>query len=192
MPEGKKRAQIILAGVGGQGVLFATRIFSDLGLKLGLAVTGSETHGMSQRGGSVLSHLKLGDFHSPLIRHGAADILYSFDKNEAYRTLKFVKEGGLCFVNLPEDDKLDPKIRNYLKRKKIRLETCDASGEAARLGSIRAANLVLIGYSFGTGLVPFQEMDLRSILESVSRKGDLERNLEAFKLGIKAGKLVKE
>ena len=80
MPEAKMRTQMILAGVGGQGILFATKIFSELGLKIGLSVTGSETHGMSQRGGSVISHLKLGSFHSPLIRTGSADLLYSFDK----------------------------------------------------------------------------------------------------------------
>ena len=184
MPKAKIKSQIILAGVGGQGILFSTRVFSELGLKLGLTVTGSETHGMSQRGGSVLSHLKLGAYHSPLIRHGAADILYSFDKNETYRTLKFVKEGGLCFVNLPDDDQLDPKIRNYLKRKQIRLETCDASGEADRLGSIRAANLVLIGYSVGLGLFPFRDKDVRVVLESVSRMRDTATNIKAFEVGI--------
>jgi indolepyruvate ferredoxin oxidoreductase beta subunit len=182
------RIQMILAGVGGQGILFSSRIFSELGLNLGLGVTGSETHGMSQRGGSVLSHLKLGAFHSPLIRHGAADILYSFDKNETYRTLKFVKEKGLCFVNLSDDDRLDPKIMSHLKRKQIRLETCDASGEAARLGSIRAANLVLIGYSVGTELVPFRDKDVTVVLRSVSRRRDIDRNLKAFKIGIKKAK----
>ena len=184
MPAKKLRTQMILAGVGGQGILFATRVFSELGLQLGLAVTGSETHGMSQRGGSVLSHLKLGTFHSPLIRHGSADILYSFDKNETYRTLKFLKEQGLLFVNLPADDRLDPKIMSYLKEKQIRLETCDASGEAARLGSIRAANLVLIGYSVGSGLVPFRDRDVRVVLESVSRKRDTATNIKAFEVGI--------
>ena len=96
-----KRVQIIIAGIGGQGILFFSKIFSNLGLKLGLNVMGSETYGMSQRGGSVMTHLKLGDFQSPLVRTGAADFLYSLQGDETYRALKFLKEGGVCFVNLP-------------------------------------------------------------------------------------------
>lgn len=179
---------MILAGVGGQGILFSSKIFSELGLRLGLQVVGSEIHGMSQRGGSVMAHLKLGAFHSPLIRTGGADFLYSFEKNETYRALTFVKNAGVCFVNLPDGDGLDPKIRNHLKRKQIKLKTCDASGEAARLGSIRAANLVLIGYSFGTGLIPFRDKDVRAVLESVSRREDIGRNLKAFEFGLKRAK----
>lgn len=182
------KAQMILAGVGGQGILFSSRIFSELGLKLGLPVVGSETHGMSQRGGSVVAHLKLGTFHSPLIRTGTADFLYSFEKNETYKALRFIKKGGLCFVNLPSEDQFNRKILNYLKTKQIAFKAFDANGEAMKTGSIRVANIVLIGYSVGTGLVPFREKDLRSVLASLSRKGDLDRNLRAFRAGIKAGK----
>jgi len=139
------KAQVILAGVGGQGILFSSKIFSELGLKLGLRVLGSEIHGMSQRGGSVISHLKLGPFLSPLIRHGAADILYSFDKNETYRALRFIKNGGVCFVNLPSQERFHKKILDHLKTKQIVFRAFDASGEAIKTGSIRAANIVLIG-----------------------------------------------
>lgn len=185
------KAQMILAGVGGQGILFSSRIFSELGVKLGVTVVGSETHGMSQRGGSVMAHLKLGAFHNPLIRTGAADFLYSFDKNETYKALKFMKNGGVCFVNLPCEEQFHQKIRNYLKTKQIALKAFDASGEAIKIGSIRVANIVLIGYSVGTDLVPFRKKDLRSVLTFVSRKGDLDRNLRAFEAGVHAGKLVK-
>ncbi len=186
------RLQMILAGVGGQGILFSSRIFSELGLKLKLSVMGSETHGMSQRGGSVISHLKLGPFYSPLIRSSTADLLYSFDKNETYKTLKFLKEGGVCFANLPGGDRFDQKILNYLKTKKITFNAFDASGEAAKLGSVRAANIILIGYSVGTGLVPFEDRDLRAVLKSVSRKKDLKMNLEAFEAGFQQGSRIKD
>ena len=182
------KAQIILAGVGGQGILFSSKIFSELGLKLGLKVVGSEIHGMSQRGGSVMAHIKLGAFHSPLIRAGTADFLYSFEKSETYRALKFIKDGGVCFVNLPCAEQFNQKILNYLRTKQIVFKAYDASEEAIKTGAIRVANIVLIGYSVGTGLVPFQEKDLRSVLTSVSRKGDLDRNLKAFEAGITAGK----
>lgn len=177
------KIQIIFAGIGGQGILFSSRIFSQLGLKLGLDVMGSETHGMSQRGGSVIAHLKLGDFQSPLIRSGAADILYSFDEHETYRTLIFLRRGGTCFANLMSSDRFDRNVMNHLKKKKITLVTYDAGGTALKMGSIISTNIVLIGYSVGTGLVPFQYKDLKNVLDSVSRKKSLETNLKAFEAG---------
>lgn len=182
------KVQIILAGVGGQGILFSSKIFSELGLKLGLNIMGSETHGMSQRGGSVTAHLKLGDFHSPLIGTGAADILYSFEENETYRTLKYLKNGGICFVNLASLGRFDQNILNHLKDKKIHFLAFDASRAAMNIGSILAANIVLIGYSAGTGLIPFTYKDLRWVLESVSRKKNLDINLKAFETGFQEGK----
>jgi len=181
------KTQIILAGIGGQGVLFASRIFSELGLKLGLNVLGSETHGMSQRGGSVLSHLKLGDFHGPLIRTGAADILYSFAEEETYRSLKFLKNGGICFVNLKDPKRFDPAILSYLEGKDIVFRAFDAGEAASRIGFARSANIGLIGYSVGSKLVPFEYDDIKSVVESVSRPKALEMNLKALEIGIRQG-----
>lgn len=179
--------QIILSGIGGQGILFASKIFSELGRTVGVGVMGSETHGMSQRGGSVTAHLKLGEFMSPMIKAGNADILYSFDEHEAYRTLDYVRPGGLCFVNLPGRKRLDNAVLSHLKRKKIRLFTFDASGLAAEMGARRSANIVLIGYSAGTGLVPFQDNELRDVIRCVSPERSMEKNLEAFQRGVEAG-----
>jgi len=178
--------QIVLAGVGGQGILFAARIFSQLGLKLGLSVMGTETHGMSQRGGSVVAHLKLGVYKSPMIRAGTADILYSFEKNETYKNLKFLRQGGLCFVNLSSSDRFDEKILHHLENKNITYMAYDASGSALKMGSLRSANIALIGYSVGTGLLPFKSDDLKGILESVSQKTNVESNLKVFEAGFNA------
>jgi indolepyruvate ferredoxin oxidoreductase beta subunit len=178
--------QIVLAGVGGQGILFAARIFSELGLKLGLDVMGSETHGMSQRGGSVVAHLKLGAFKSPMIRVGGSDILYSFEEKETYRNLKFLRRGGLCFVNLASADRFDDKILNHLENKEITFRAYDAAGIASKMGSIRSANIALIGYSMGTGLLPFKYKDVKCSLEISSRTHDLESNLMAFETGFNA------
>jgi len=186
------KVQIILAGIGGQGILFSSRIFSELGLRLGLEVMGSETHGMSQRGGSVIAHVKLGGFQSPMIRAGTADILYSFEENETYRTLKFLKRGGICFANLESLSRFDNQIKNYLKEKEIAFRAYDASGEASKIGSIMSANIVLLGYSLGTGLVPFKYEDLKHVLELMSRKKNLKINLKAFEIGFQEGKLSKE
>jgi indolepyruvate ferredoxin oxidoreductase beta subunit len=185
------KVQIILAGIGGQGILFSSKIFSELGLKLGLDVMGSETHGMSQRGGSVIAHLKLGQFQSPVIRTGTADILYSFEENETYRNLKCLKRGGVCFVNLVNQDRFDPKVLDHLKTAGITFRSFNASGAASSIGSIMSTNIVLIGYSVGTGLVPFKQKDLKNVLESVSQKKNLEINLKAFEIGVREGKPLK-
>jgi indolepyruvate ferredoxin oxidoreductase beta subunit len=185
------KVQIILAGIGGQGILFASKIFSELGLKLSLDVMGSETHGMSQRGGSVITHLKLGRFQSPLIRSGTADILYSYEENETYKTLKFLRKGGICFADSTSPDQFNKKVLNHLKGKDISFRVCDASGKAFKIGSIIFANIVLIGYSVGTGLVPFKYKDVRDVLERVSKKKDLNINLKAFEIGFQEGKLLK-
>lgn len=183
-----KNVQIILAGIGGQGILFSSRLFAEWGMKSGLSIMGSETHGMSQRGGSVTAHLKLGSFHSPVIREGTADVLYSFEMNETYRSLKFLKRGGACFVNLADEGRFDKKILDILKAKEIEFRTYDASGAAAGLGSIRSTNIILIGYSVGTGLVSFEYNDLLSVLESITKKSLLETNVKAFEAGYQAGK----
>ncbi len=182
------KVQVVLAGIGGQGILFSSKIFSELGLRLGLDVMGSETHGMSQRGGSVTAHLKLGKFESPLIRTGTADILYSFEEKETYRTLKFLRSGSMCFVNIVSEDRFDNKILDHLKKKEITLRAYDASGAASKIGSILTANIMLIGYSAGTGLVPFKPEDLRYVLASASKKKDLEMNLKAFDIAVREGR----
>jgi indolepyruvate ferredoxin oxidoreductase beta subunit len=183
-----KDVQIILAGVGGQGILFASRLLSEWGMRSGLNVMSSETHGMSQRGGSVTAHLKLGSFRSPMIREGTADILYSFEKNETYRSLKFVRDGGVCFTNLESADGIDGGVLDHLRKKEIAFRSFDASGEAVKMGSIMSTNIILIGYSVGTGLVPFEYDDLRSVLESITKKAHLETNVKALELGFEARK----
>ena len=180
--------QIILAGIGGQGILFSSKVFSELGLLMGLDIMGSETHGMSQRGGSVIAHLKLGKFHSPLVRKGAADFLYSFEVNETYRTLRFLKSGGACFVNLVSVNQFNQSILKLLKENKITVKTFDVG---SKIGSIRSANIALIGYSVGTGLVPFKYKDLRSVIELVSRKENLKANLKALDAGFQEGKSLR-
>jgi indolepyruvate ferredoxin oxidoreductase beta subunit len=175
--------QLILSGVGGQGILFSTRIFSALALEKGYNVIGSETHGMAQRGGSVISHLKIGDFSSPLVRQGAADILLSFDRDEAYRTLGFLKRGGLCFVNSPKEDFWDPGIKGYLEKSEIRAYSFPADKVALALGVPRSANLALIGYALSMPDVPFTYEDVKETIVRVSPPRFRDANLKAFDTG---------
>jgi indolepyruvate ferredoxin oxidoreductase beta subunit len=183
-----KNIQIILAGIGGQGILFASRLFAEWAMKSGLNVMGSETHGMSQRGGSVIAHLKLGSFHSPMIRSGTADILYSFEKNETYKALHFLRNGGACFANLEDAGRFDSGVLDHLREREIAFYAFDASGAAAAIGSIMSTNIILIGYSAGAGLVPYEYDDLESVLISITKKAHLETNLKALETGYEAGK----
>ncbi len=183
------KVQIILAGIGGQGILFLSKILAELGLRSGLDVIGSEIHGMSQRGGSVIAHLKLGKFSSPLIREGAADFLYVLEINEGYRALPFLKQGGVIFANLSEREEFNEKILNHLKKGKIVIKKYDANLAASQVGLLRSSNVALIGYSVGTGLVRFRYSDVKEVIVSLSRQGDVNLNLKALEAGWKEGKL---
>src|SRR5512139_2861385 len=136
--------QMIISGVGGQGVLLLTRVFSEVALKEGYPIIGSEDHGMSQRGGSVITHMKIGDFDSPLVKKGNADILFSLEKNEAYKTLHYLKpssngdDGGLCFINAANPDFMDPGIKVYLKEKGIEVYIFGADQLAREMGSVQS------------------------------------------------------
>jgi indolepyruvate ferredoxin oxidoreductase beta subunit len=183
------RVQIILAGVGGQGVLFATRVFAQMAMAKGFPVIGSETHGMSQRGGSVTSHLKVGQFNSPLIRTGTADIVYSFEKNESYRSLHFLKgatekeQGGLCFINAPDEGFPEAQIGTYLRERGIGVYVLGADGIARELGFPLSSNLVLIGFSSAHPSFPFQYGDLRETVRTVSPSRFREANLAVLERG---------
>ena len=82
----------VLGGLGGQGILFMTKILANTALTKGYRVMGAETHGMAQRGGSVVSHLRLGDIESSLVKNGSAHFLLALEENEAYRNLPFLKK----------------------------------------------------------------------------------------------------
>lgn len=90
----------VIVGIGGQGILFASRVLGKISLDRGETVIGSEVHGMAQRGGSVISHFKSGDYKSPLVMTGEADILLAFDQNEGIRNLHFLREKGAFVVNV--------------------------------------------------------------------------------------------
>jgi len=99
--------QYIIVGIGGQGILFAGKVLGAVALEKKQRVTGSEVHGMAQRGGSVISHFKTGDFISPLVRAGEADVLLAFDQNEGIRNLHFLREGGAFVVNVHDRSAFD-------------------------------------------------------------------------------------
>jgi len=191
--------QMIISGVGGQGVLLLTRIFSEMAIREGYPIIGSEDHGMSQRGGSVITYLKIGDFNSPLVKRGNADILLSLEKNEAYKTLHFLKpssngqKGGLCFINAPDSNYMEKQIRDYLKEKGIEVYVLGADRVAKEMGSIQSANIALISFASAHPRFPFSHNRLREAIESVTHPRFREVSLKIFDKGFLEGqKSIKE
>ena len=127
------KQQIVISGVGGQGVLLITGILANTCMEKGLSVLTSETHGMAQRGGTVISHFKTGDFQSPLVRPGCADILLALTLDNFHQHRSFVKQGGVCLVNMPEDGPVEEGVK-----------AVDADRLAARDNS-PSVNLYMLG-----------------------------------------------
>ncbi len=181
---------IMIVGVGGQGTLLASRILGNAVIRQGYDVKVSEVHGMSQRGGSVVTYVKYGDaVHSPIIDKGEADIILAFELLEAYRALPALKKGGKMIVN---DQKINPMpvitgaaeypadIRAKLADA-VDLTAVDALSLAREAGNAKAVNVVLIGVMAKNTSIPYEEW-VETIKETVPPKF-LEVNLRAFDLG---------
>ncbi len=182
---------VLIVGVGGQGVLLASQILSNVALQSGLDVKKSEVHGMAQRGGVVSSHIRFGKkVYSPLIPNGKADVILAFEKAEALRWAHELKSGGSMIVNnhkLIPPIAVDPKYvypddsLDQLKEKVEHLNVVNAADVAEKLGNPRLANTVLLG-----ALSKTQDIKEETWREVISRrvpKGTTEANLKAFAAG---------
>jgi indolepyruvate ferredoxin oxidoreductase beta subunit len=186
-----KPTNVLIVGVGGQGVLLASAILSEVALQSGSEVKKSEVHGMSQRGGVVSSHVRFGPkVYSPLIPNGQADVILAFERAEALRWAHELKPDGFMIVNdyklippiaidpkyvYPEDaiDRLEARVENLL--------VVDAAQISEELGNPRLANTVLLG-----ALSKTQDIDETVWKEVISRrvpKGTADLNLKAFAAG---------
>ncbi len=190
----KLHVQMIISGVGGQGVLLVTRIFAEFALKEGYPLIGSEDHGMSQRGGSVMTHLKIGNFDSPLVKKGNADILLSLEQNEAYKTLHYLKpstngqKGGLCFINAANPDFMDPQIKAYLNEKGIEVYVFGADQLAREMGSVQSVNIGMIGFASAHPRFPFSQEKLRGAIERVTPPRFKDSSLPIFDRAFSEGR----
>ena len=183
---------IMIVGVGGQGTLLASRILGNAVIRMGHDVKVSEVHGMSQRGGSVVTYVKYGEkVHSPIIGDGEADIVLAFELLEAYRALPALKAGGRLIVN---DQRINPMPvitgaaqypENILDKLSAKVDTTavDALALATEAGSIKAVNVVLIGLMAKSTDIPY-DVWIETIKTTVPPKF-LEVNLKAFELGYK-------
>jgi len=193
----KMKTNIIIAGVGGQGILTISTILDMAAFNNNLYIKQSEVHGMSQRGGAVQSHVRISDkeVFSDLIPLGKADMIISVEPMELLRYLPYLKEEGWLitdaepFVNIPnypEMEELFNKIKTYPNHIII-----NATEEAKKIGTSKAANVVMLGAA--SNLLPIDESGLlKAITDLFNRKGErvVNINIEAFKKGKELASLV--
>ena len=185
-----KNVSIMIVGVGGQGTLLASRILGNAILSLGYDVKVSEVHGMSQRGGSVVTYVKYGDkVYSPIIDKGEADIILAFEQLEALRALPYLKIGGKMIANTQKINPM-PVITGAAQYPEGILETLDAKVDLTALdalsmakaaGNAKAVNVVLMGVMAKNTNIPY-EVWVDAVRACVPAKF-LEVNLRAFEAG---------
>jgi len=183
-----------MSGVGGQGVLLASELLGLAALAAGLDVKQSEVHGVAQRGGSVVSHVRFGPrVHSPLIRCGEADVLFAGERLEALRYAHYVKSEGLIVMDdrvirpirlTPDAPPYPERVAEFLRDKRYRVLACSALQLAIGLGEKRCANVILLGVlSMHLGMA---YGSWREALEKRFPEKHLELNLRAFEVGREA------
>ncbi|MBN2201131.1 indolepyruvate oxidoreductase subunit beta [bacterium] len=187
-----KSMNVLIVGVGGQGVLLASELLSDAALRAGFDVKKSEVHGMAQRGGSVSSHVRIaGQVRSPLIPAGQAEALMAFEQAEALRWVHFLRADGTAVVNRK---RLVPPVALFrtgpgypddplssVRARSGRVVSIDAEAAARRLGNPRVENTVLLGALSGCLEIP--ETAWMQAIEARVPAGTIDINREAFRAG---------
>lgn len=186
-----KQGNILICGVGGQGILLASELTSTALLHGGFDVRQSEVHGMAQRGGSVVAHLRYGDrVYSPLIEPGTADILVAFEMLEAVRYLPYLHKKSTVLVNTQKIfppsvatglETYPENILDSLAKKKLSVFPLDAFSIARDLGETRAVNMVLVGAL--SMFLPVAEKVFLRVMEARIPEKILEINRNAFLKG---------
>lgn len=186
-----KVTNILMVGVGGQGVILASEIVAEVMMRAGFDVKKNEVHGMAQRGGSVNSHVRFGSkVYSPVIKKGEVDILLSFEQLETMRYLDFLKEDSVILVNnqkiVPPSvtfgtDEYPVNIPELLAERYPKFVLVDALDVAREAGNIKAVNIAFIGF-----LSRYFDIDVgiwKDVISSMISPKLVEVNLKAFEIG---------
>lgn len=186
---------IVISGVGGQGTILTSQIIAKAAISAGFEVRAIGTYGAAQRGGSVISHVRVGDFvRSPFVCMEEADVIMGFEIAEARRILKYLKKGGLAIVNTAEIYPVEvimglekyPIKEDLLKPIESvadRLIAFDATSIAREAGSTLSMNTVMAGILAATGTLPFSEDLLMDALKNSVPAKYYDLNLKAYKMG---------
>ena len=186
----------MIVGVGGQGSLLASRILGTLMLEEGYDVKVSEVHGMSQRGGSVVTYVRYGEkVYSPIVCRGEADLIISFELLEAARWLPYLRPDGVIVANTQQINPMPvitgaaeypAELENKIRAAGVKLITADALSLAREAGSEKAVNVALLGMTATALGLDAEKM--RKALQACVPEKFLELNLRALALGMEAGK----
>ena len=186
-----KTKNVMIVGVGGQGTLLASKLLGRLLLKKGYDVKGSEVHGMSQRGGSVVTYVRYGEkVYSPVVDKGEADFIISFEMLEAARWVEYLKKGGTIVTNTQEINPMPviigaaeypQNLAEKIAEKGINIEAFDALSLAEEAGTSKAVNLVLLGRI--SKYFDFTDEEWMDAIEKSVPAKFLELNKKAFSLG---------
>jgi indolepyruvate ferredoxin oxidoreductase beta subunit len=192
--ERSKNLRILMTGVGGQGTLLASRLLGEAALAAGFDPLVSETHGMAQRGGIVVSTVVLGDLKSPIISEGEADILLGFEALETFRALDRCRAGTLVIANTGVTPPYTvaigkaqyPSVERLVALMSQAVSSVlafDANALAREAGSPLAVNMVLLGALAATEVLPFSQELLLEMIKTRTNPKFLDANLTAFDLG---------
>lgn len=189
-----KTTSVMIVGVGGQGSLLASKLLGRLLVDEGYDVKVSEVHGMSQRGGSVVTYVRFGDkVYSPIVTEGEADVIIAFEKLEAARYARYLKKDGCIVVNTQEIDPMPviigaaeypDGVLEELIAKGMQIDALDALSLAEQAGSSKAVNIVLMGRAAKRFDIPYESW-IQAIENTVAPRF-VEMNKTAFDLGYHA------
>jgi len=185
------RKNIVLCGVGGQGTVLASRLISAAAMNRGLPVMSAETIGMAQRGGSVFSHLRIGeDAACPMIAQGEADLILGFEPGETVRMLPYLKPEGAVVtadrgvtpvtVSLTGENYDPAEMVAYLRKKVKNLTVLETERALKEVGSTKVLNLILLGAAVRSGALGLEEAEIRAAMEQLVPPRFLELNRKAL------------
>ncbi len=180
---------ILFAGIGGQGVILASRLVARCAMLSGFMVKSSEIHGMAQRGGSVLSHLRFGEkVYSPLIPVGKADVLVCMEELEGLRNIHFLKPDGKVILNrkriIPSgvtEETYPQDIFERISGTGLKVYSLDSPNIAREIGNPKVENIIILG--FLSNSLPFPEYIWEECIREMVPSKAIETNIKAFKKG---------
>lgn len=178
--------QYVIVGIGGQGILFSSRVLGHIALSKGESVMGSEVHGMAQRGGSVISHFKVGDYNSPLVKANEADVLLAFDQNEAVRNMHYLKKGGHAVVNIHNAAFAEnPSLKSWMGERGAKLHTIMGYDILKKHmgGRFIFLNVLILGAMCGAGIGSVSIDEVREAVRQLAPAKFAEDNVRVVDLG---------
>ena len=185
------QTNILICGVGGQGIVLTSKLIAAAAMERGLPVMSAETIGMAQKGGSVFSFLRIGDdLHCPMFPPQTADLLIGFEPAEAVRMLPYLRQGGQVIVNthpimpvtasLSGADYTGAEMLDYLRSHTEKLTALDADAGCKALGSPKVLNMIMLGTAVRAGVLPFSPAEIEDTMRRTVKPQFAELNAKAL------------